>query len=132
MTLNTELGWSVGDDVRVLIAGGLPVGVYQLRQIAQDMNYIAQQSPGVVSPVIDLLDQFDAAQAAFQNLNATSDGRVLTKVDVLEWSVTGSTGSGYSPEREILRIRGLLAQYFASSVLFANSHVGGATPLIRS
>jgi hypothetical protein len=132
MALNTELGWSAGDDVRVLIAGGLSVGVYQLKQIAQDMNYIAEQSPSVVSPVIDLLDQFDAAQSAFQSLNATSDGRVLTKVDVLEWSVVGSTGSGYSPEREILRIRGLLAQYFASSVLFANSHTNGTTALVRS
>lgn len=134
MSLNTELGWSLGDDIRVLVAAGIPVGVYQLRQIQADMNVLGVQAPSIISPVLDLLDQFDVAQSKFQELNQTSDGRVLTKVDVLEWSVTGGVGSGYSPEREIMRIRGLLHQYFASSVLFTglNPVDGGITSLIRS
>lgn len=132
MALNTELGWSVGDDVRLLIAAGLSVGMYQLQQIQRDMNDLGVRAPQIIGPVLDLLDQYDVAQTRFQELNQTSDGRVLTKVDVLEWSVAGSVGSGYSPEREVARIRGLLHQYFASSVLFGQNTTSGVTQLIRS
>jgi hypothetical protein len=131
MSLNTELGWSIGDDVRVLVASGLPVGVYQLRQIQRDMNVLGAQSPQIISPVLDLLDQYDVAQARFQELNQTSDGRVLVKVDVLEWEAS-EAGGGYSPEKELARIRGLLYQYFAGSVLFNQDAVGVVTQLIRS
>jgi hypothetical protein len=131
MSLNTELGWSIGDDVRVLVASGLPVGVYQLGQIQRDMNVLGAQSPQIISPVLDLLDQYDVAQARFQELNQTSDGRVLVKVDVLEWEAS-EAGGGYSPEKELARIRGLLYQYFAGSVLFSQDAVGGVTQLIRS
>jgi hypothetical protein len=131
MSLNTELGWSAGDDVRVLVAAQLGVGLYQLNRIQRDMNYLGENAPQVVSPIIDLLDQYDSAQAKFAELNDSSEGKVLTKVDVLEWEVTGGAGSGYSPERELARIRGLLYQYFASSSLFAGGH-HGMTLLIRS
>lgn len=130
MSLNTELGWSTGDDVRVLIAAGLPVGVYQVSQIQQDMNHLASEVPSAISPIIDLLDAYDTAQANLIALNSTSEGRVLTKVDVLEWAVTAA-GTSYSPERELLRIRGLLYQYFALSPLFSQSATS-ATALIRS
>ena len=131
MSLNTELGWSIGDDVRVLVASGLPVGVYQLGQIQRDMNVLGAQAPQIISPVLDLLDQYDIAQTRFQELNQTSDGRVLVKVDVLEWEAS-KAGSGYSPEKELARIRGLLYQYFAGSVLFSQDAIGGVTQLIRS
>jgi hypothetical protein len=130
MGLNLDAGWSLGDDVRVLIAAGLPVGVYQAQQVVKDMNYIASQVPQSVSGIIDLLDEYDAAQGKLKELNATMDGRVLTKVDVLEWSVAQG-GVGYSPEKEMMRIRGLLYQYFASSVLFSGM-LGSQTALIRS
>jgi hypothetical protein len=130
MSLNTELGWSTGDDVRVLIAAGLPVGVYQVGQIQQDMNYLAERVSSAVSPIIDLLDAYDTAQTNLTALNATSEGRVLTKVDVLEWAVTAA-GTSYSPERELLRIRELLYQYFALSPLF-NQSASSGTALIRS
>ncbi len=130
MSLNTELGWSTGDDVRVLIAAGLPVGIYQVGRIQQDMNYLAEQVPSAVSPIIDLLDAYDTAQSNLTSLNSTSEGRFLTKADVVEWAVTAA-GTSYSPEREIERIRGLLYQYFASSTLFAYSPSNGAA-LIRS
>lgn len=131
MSLNTELGWSIGDDVRVLVASGLPVGVYQLGQIQRDMNVLGMQAPQIISPVLDLLDQYDVAQARFQELNQTSDGRVLVKVDVLEWEAS-KAGGGYSPEKELARIRELLYQYFAGSVLFSQDAIGGVTQLIRS
>lgn len=132
MSLNTELGWSEGDDVRVLVAAGLPVGVYQVTRIQQDMNYLAERVPSVVSPILDLLDEWEAAQAKMVSLNEASEGRILTKVDVLEWAAT-SPGTSYSPERELQRIRGLLYQYFASSTLFATVAGGdGVTRLVRS
>lgn len=132
MSLNTALGWSEGDDVRTLVAAGLPVGIYQVRRIQQDMNYLGEQVPSSVSPIIDLLDAWDTAQSKLTGLNETSEGRILTKVDVLEWAV-GSPGTSYSPERELQRIRGLLYQYFASSTLFTVPTGGdGVTYLIRS
>lgn len=132
MALNLTYGWSNGDDIRVLIASGLPIGSYQVQQIQGDMNYMGAQFPEAVSPVLDLLDAWDAAQQQLISLNESSESRVLTKADVLEWSVS-SPGTSYSPEREIDRIRGLLAQYFAFSQLFAYSNNGASqTALIRS
>jgi hypothetical protein len=94
------------------------------------MNYIGVNAPQLISPIIDLLDQYDTAQEKFSELNAELQGRVLTKVDVLEWT-PASGGNGYSPERELGRIRGLLYQYFASSVLFVGDH-SNVTYTIRS
>lgn len=133
MSLDVSLGWSLGDDIRVLVASGLPVGVYQIQQIQRDMNDLGLRVPSIISPVIDLLDEFDAAQAALKALNESSEGKVLIKADVVEWEAQGA-GSSYGPEREIQRIRGLLYQYFASSVLFSSGHLGssGNTGLIRS
>jgi hypothetical protein len=132
MSLNTELGWFEGDDVRVLVAAGLPVGIYQVQRIQQDMNYLAQRVPSAVAPIVDLLDAYDAAQTKLVELNSTSEGRILTKVDVLEWAAT-APGTSYSPERELTRIRNLLYLYFASSDLFIQSQASnGTTPLIRS
>lgn len=132
MALNTEAGWSDGDDIRVLIAAGLPVGGYQVQQIQGDMNYMALRFPEAVNPVLDLLDAWDAAQQQMVSLNESSESRVLTKADVLEWSVS-SPGLSYSPEREIDRIRGLLAQYFGFSQLFVGAGGGGGqATLLRS
>jgi len=132
MALNTSLGWSQGDDIRVLIASGLPMGAYQVQQIQSDMNYMGNNLSSAVSNVLDLLDQFDAAQVQLSEFNSSSESRILTKVDVLQWTVT-APGTAYSPEREIDRIRGLLYQYFAFSPLFGgNSMNDVSTQLIRS
>lgn len=132
MALNTEAGWSEGDDLRVLIAAGLPIGPYQVQQIQGDMNYMGLQFPQAISPVLDLLDAWDAAQQQMVSLNESSESRVLTKADVLEWSVS-APGVSYSPEREIDRIRGLLAQYFGFSQLFVSQGSGvNQTTLVRS
>lgn len=131
MALNTEAGWSDGDDIRVLIAAGLPVGPYQVRQIQGDMNYMGSQFPQAIPAVLDLLDAWDTAQQQMISLNESSESRVLTKVDVLEWTVS-APGLSYSPERELDRVRMLLAQYFGFSDLFAFAEGGSQTSLVRS
>ena len=134
MALITDRGWSDGDDVRVLVAAGLSVSVYTTRQIQSDMNYMLDNLPGAVGPIIELLDAYDVAENRMSSLNETSDGKILTKADVLEWAAT-SPGLSYSPERELNRIRGLLYQYFGSSILFSGGLQGGisgTTSLVRS
>lgn len=131
MALNTTLGWSSGDDVRVLIAAGMPLGRYQVQQLQSDMNYMGEQFPQAVDAVLDLLDAWEAAQSQLSDFNSSSESRVLTKVDMLEWATT-SPGTAYSPEREMDRIRGLLYQYFAFSPLFVLESSGNVTQLVRS
>lgn len=131
MALNTTLGWVVGDDSRVLLAAGLGIGVYQIRQIQADMNYLGDQIDGFVTNVQDLLDAYDEIQVKLSTLNQDSDGKVLVKADVLEWAVK-APGMTYSPERELDRIRSLLYQYFGSSPLFNEAEQGNITALYRS
>lgn len=130
MTLDTSLGWIAGDDLRVLVAAGLSVGGFQVEQIRSDMNYLGGIAPDAVGFVQDLLDQYDVVQTRMNELNMSSESRVLKKADVLEWEVSG-IGMTYGPERELGRIRELLAQYFSFSVLFGVSGNVG-TVLIRS
>ena len=129
-TLNTAAGWTNGDEIRVLIASGLLVSVYHKEQIIVCMNQLAEISPTLVSPIHDLLDQFDEAQTNMTTLNASASGKTLIKADVLEWE-TGQPGTNYSPEREVARIQGLLYQYFGSCPLY-NGGFSGYMNLIRS
>ena len=130
MALNTALGWSIGDDTRVLLASDLPIGVYQIRQIQADMNYLGAKIDNFVLNVLDLLDAYDTIQAKLSTLNNDSEGKVLIRADVLEWAIK-DPGVTYSPEREMQRIASLLAQYFASSPLFMDTATIGTT-LVRS
>lgn len=118
MALDTGLGWVSGDDIRVLIAIGLPVGPYTTSQIQNDLNIIGASSATLVTAIRGLLTQYEAAQTALSTLNASSKGKTLVKADVLEWEA-GLPGQTYGPEREMQRIRGLLMQYLGSSVLVA-------------
>lgn len=127
--LDLTLGWSSGDDIRVLIAGGLSVSSYTVNQIRADMNGLGELSEDAVTSVLDLLDEYDIAQQNMKALNNDSSGKVLIKADVLEWKAI-EAGSGYSPEREIGRIRALLNQYFSMSPLFGGFSMG--SPLVRS
>lgn len=131
MALNTTIGWSTGDDVRVLAATNMPIGVYQIKQIQADMNYLGSEIDNFVTNVQDLLDAYDTIQTKLSTLNNESDGKVLTKADVLEWSVQ-EPGQNYGPERELMRISSLLIQYFASSPLFNNISTANLTTLYRS
>jgi len=130
MTLDTSLGWIAGDDLRVLVAIGLPVGGYQLQQVQSDMNYLGDLTSDAVGAVQDLLDQYDAVQVRLNSLNSSSESKVLKKADVLEWEVSGP-GESYGPERELGRIRELLGQYFGFSPLLSGIGSVG-TALIRS
>lgn len=130
MALNLSLGWVAGDDLRVLVATGLPVSPYALQQIQVDMNYLGHLSQDAVYAVQDLLDQYDTVQTRMNELNMSSESRVLKKADVLEWEVS-DIGMTYGPERELGRVRGLLGQYFSFSPLFAGTGTVG-TSLIRS
>ena len=119
MTLNTDLGWSLGDDIRVLVALGLGVSIYHIKQIQSDMNYIGTEAPSVITPIKGLLDQYDSAQTSLKSLNNDSEGRMLKKADVLEWEAN-APGASYGPERELQRIKQLLIQYFSFSILAPN------------
>lgn len=130
MALNTTLGWVAGDDLRVLIAAGLPVSPYGVQQVQSDMNYLGQIATDAVYAVQDLLDGYDTVQTRMNELNLSSESRVLKKADVLEWEVS-QIGTTYGPERELLRIRDLLKQYFSFSPLFSDTGMIG-TALIRS
>lgn len=130
MALNTSIGWTEGDDVRVLIAGGIPVGIYSVRQIQNDMNHLGAEITGFVDGVLALLDAYDAAQITLSTLNSESGGKTLIKADVLEWE-SSRPGQTYGPELELGRVRYLLAQYFSSSPVFSGSATMG-TPLLRS
>lgn len=131
MTLDTTLGWVIGDDVRVLAATNMPIGIYQIKQIQADMNYLGTEIDNFVTSVQDLLDAYDTVQTNLAALNNESKGRILTKADVLEWTAK-NPGETYGPERELLRIASLLIQYFASSPLFNNASTTTGTALIRS
>lgn len=128
--LNTAVGWTAGDEIRVLVASGLSVSGYQKEQMIMCMNELGALSPASVGAVLDLVDQFDEAQANMSQLNAAGDGKTLVKADVLEWE-KAAVGTTYSPEREISRIRGLLYQYFGSCPLF-NGGFSGYLSLVRS
>lgn len=127
--LNLSLGWDEGDDIRVIVASGLPLGRYQIGEIRVAMNELGDMSGEVgVSGVKELLGQFQDAQDVLSGKNVSEDGRVLVKADVLEWEASSGQNG---PEAEILRIRGLLRQYFSFSRLF-NEGYSGVTGLVRS
>ena len=130
MMLDEELGWSEGDDIRVLVALGIGLGYYQKTQIIADMNYLGNKMPEAVPLVLEAVSDYEGAQDKYRTLNSSTDTRTLIKADVLEWesSVPGVT---YGPEREVSRARSLLQQYFSFSTLLWNSPLE-ATSLIRS
>lgn len=128
-TLDISLGWSNGDQARLLIASGLTIGSYQIDQITIAMNQLGIMAPDAVGSVLDLIDQFEAAQDKFSVLSNQGDSRILVKADVLEWAE--AKGFTYNPQSEILRIRILLKQYFSFSELYNDTEISG-TRLMRS
>lgn len=130
MTFNTALGWTTGDDLRILVSSDLPISSYYIQQIGADMNHLGTIAPDAVNLVQDLLNQYETAQERMNELNINSESRILKKADVLEWHVS-DIGTTYGPERELDRIRKLLSKYFAFSPLFGGYGAIG-TSLIRS
>lgn len=131
MALNTTLGWTDGDDLRVLVAAGIPVGLYSVKQIQADMDHLGANIDGFVDGVLSLLDSYDTIQVALSTLNNQSGGKTLVAADLLKWEPT-RPGQGYGPENELSRIRYLLTQYFSSSPLFQGTSGTIGTPLLRS
>ena len=131
--LDTTGLWSAGDDYKVIKAMGLPVGSFVQTCVIGCMNQLQDMSVQAQQDVLDLLADYDAADAAQsqQNLSNT-EGKTLTKADVLEWEVTGGGMTG--PQSEKLRVQHELGKIFSfcpclSGYTGANTY---GTPLIRS
>lgn len=133
ITLDTSSGWVEGDQIRVLIASGLQVSPYATQQITMCMNQLGELSVDAVTAVRNLLSEYQDAQDQMINLNASNDGKVLIRADVLQYQVLGS-GVGYGPERELLRIQKLIWQYFGFCPLYSQStnNVSGMINVIHS
>lgn len=121
--LDTNLGWVVGDDVRVLIAAGLGISQYTIEVVIGCMNNLGGYAPGAVVEVRELLDEFDTADAELSILNAANQGRVLVKADVLEWEQGGS-GETFGLSNEFARIRERLMLYFSGCEIFTIDTLG--------
>ena len=129
--LDTTGLWTEGDDYRVISALGLPFGQYTLSCIAGCMNDLQAMSTAAQQDVLDLLDDYEAADQLETDQHATdSVGKVLVKADVLEWEVV----QGGGPSAGKSKARYELAQIFSFCTCLGGSlsGYGGATPLIRS
>jgi hypothetical protein len=110
--LDTTGLWSAGDDYRVIKAMGLPFGSFVQTCVIGCMNQLEDMSVQAQQDVLDLLADYDAADAAQsqQNLSNT-EGKTLTKADVLEWEVTGGGITG--PQSEKLYVQNELSKIFS-------------------
>ena len=125
--------WSAGDDYRVIKALGLAFGTYTQDCVITCMNDLQGMSTVAQQDVIDLLADYDAAEAAqsAQNLSNT-EGKTLVEADILKWQVTGGGMTG--PQSEKLRVKDELAKIFSFCTCIAGYLGGNAdgTQLIRS
>ena len=137
-TLDTSGNWVAGDDLRIIEALMLPFSEYVLTCTGNCCNQLEAMSPEAVLRVRALLDEYEAADQAEteQNLGDT-EGKVLTKADVLEWTVVNGGISGSSQEKA--KVRDEIARYFSfcsclGSILPGGPGSGGygTTSLIRS
>ena len=131
--LDTTGLWSAGDDYKVIKALGLPFGTYTQDCVITCMNDLQGMSVVAQQDAIDLLADYDAAETAqiAQNLSNT-DGKVLVKVDVVEYEV--QTGQPSGPQSEKLRVKDELSKIFSFCTCIAGYLGGNAygTQLIRS
>ncbi len=131
--LDTSGLWSDGDDYRIIKALSLPFGTFVQSCMITSMNQLQAMSVTAQQEVLNLLADYDTADAAqtTQNL-ANTEGKTLVEADVLKWQVTGNGMSG--PQAEMLRVKAELSDIFAFSTCLAgylNNNYWG-TPLIRS
>lgn len=131
--LDTSGLWSDGDDYRIIKALSLPFGTFVQDCMITSMNQLQAMSVTAQQEVLDLLADYDTANAAqtAQNL-ANTEGKTLVEADVLKWQVTGNGMSG--PQAEMLRVKAELSDIFAFSTCLAGylGNNGWGTPLIRS
>jgi hypothetical protein len=130
--LNTACGWVITDPSNILVALGVNVSRYTISQITDCMNDICDYAPHMVIQIQDLVMQYATAQLKMIELNNTSNGKTLIKADVLEWA-PDKTGTSYSPEREVLRIREQLILFFGGCpICDLMDHDNGSIPIYRS
>jgi len=131
--LDTSGLWSAGDDYRVIKALDLPFGTYTQDCTITSMNQLQGDSTAAQQDVLDLLTDYETADAAqtTQNL-ANTDGKVLVEADVLKWEVTNGGLTG--PQAEKQRVKQELQQLFAFSPCLAGyfGTSSNGTALIRS
>jgi len=131
--LDTSGLWSAGDDYRVIKALQVPFGEFTQDCTITAMNQLQGYSTVAQQDVLDLLADYDAAEAAqsTQNLSNT-EGKVLVEADVLKWQV--GNGGLTGPQAEKMRVKQELEQIFAFSTCLS-AYIGGSngmTSLIRS
>ena len=131
--LDTSGLWSAGDDYKVIKALQVPFGEYTQDCTITAMNQLQGYSTAAQQDVLDLLADYDAAEAAqsTQNLSNT-EGKVLVEADVLKWQV--GNGGLTGPQAEKMRVKQELEQIFAFSTCLS-AYIGGnngMTTLIRS
>ena len=131
--LDTTGLWSAGDDYRIIKALGLAFGTYTQDCVIGCMNDLQGMSTVAQQDVIDLLTDYDTAEAAqsAQNLSNT-EGKTLVEADVLVWQVTGNGMTG--PQSEKLRVKDELSKIFSFCSCLGGAIAGNVygTPLIRS
>ena len=132
MALNTSGNWDLGDDQRVLRALQLPFGAYVLTCLQKCMHEMERISPEAVLEVKTLLDAYDTASEKVTEGNlGDTEGKVLTKADVLEWTPTGNGMSGAVSEKNSIREE--IRRYFGfCSCLGGMVNGSYATSLMRS
>ena len=131
--LDTSGLWSSGDDYRVIRAMRLPFGTYSQDCIIECVNDLQAMSVVAQQDVVDLLTDYDNADAAqiAQNL-ANVEGKTLVEADVLKWETNSGEMTG--PQAEKLRVQDDLAKIFSFCPCLGGyiAGLGHGTPLIRS
>ena len=131
--LDTSGLWTAGDDYRVIQALGLPFGSYTQDCVITCMNDLQVMSTVAQQDVLVLLADYEAAKTAAKTQNLTDvDGKVLVKVDVIEYQPRKGQPSG--PQFEKLRVKDELSKIFSFCSCLGN-YLGGqghGTTLIRS
>lgn len=131
-TLDTGLGWVVGDVERILLVFDVGVSNYTIDQMTVCCNELGEMSPTLVSEVRGLLNDYEAAEVVQSGLGVGDDaGKVLIKADVLEWEV--DKGGRYEAVvKEKWRIADKLVKIFSFCPIVYPMSGSLSTTLIRS
>lgn len=131
-TLNTGLGWVVGDVERILVAIGAGVSEYMINEVTVCCNELGGMSTTLVATVRGLLSEYDAAVTVEKTLNISDNGgKTLVKADVLEWE-TDKGGRYEAIITEKRRIVNDLSNIFAFCPVIGGVLGSQGTMLYRS
>ena len=134
-TLDTSGVYTAGDDYRVIKVLGLPVGSYTFNCVAGCMNDLEAMSSTAASDLVTLLGDWETADAAqsAENLEQVGGQKVLTKADVLQWTVINGGISGSAAEKGKIQAEVAQIMSFCSCIGgFLNGYGTTGTCLIRS